>query len=57
MAETAQAFDMTPDEEAAFRAAVLEGVKQADAGLGRPFEELAPWLLSWGKDDELPPPT
>jgi predicted transcriptional regulator len=49
-------YVMDDEERAAFRAAVQEGLEQADAGLGRPFEDYVPWLLSWGKDDELPPP-
>lgn len=56
MADSAPAFDMDPEEEAAFRAAVQEGIEQADAGLFVPFEKIKAWLLSWGKEDELPPP-
>ena len=49
-------YEMDAEEEAAFRAAVAEGIAQADAGLGRPLEDYISWLLSWGKEDELPPP-
>jgi predicted transcriptional regulator len=50
------AYVMDEEERAAFIAAVQEGVEQADARPSRPFEDYVPWLLSWGKEDELPPP-
>ena len=56
MAQPAPAFDMDPEEEAAFLAAVHEGVMEADAGLFAPLDEVSAWLLSWGKEDELPAP-
>ena len=40
----------------AFRSAVDEGVKQAEAGLTLPYDDVRRWLLSWGTDDELMPP-
>lgn len=40
----------------AFRAAVDEGVQQAEAGLTLPYDDVRRWLLSWGTDDELMPP-
>jgi len=45
-----------PEEEAAFRASVRQGIADADAGRSIPFEKVKAWLLSWGKPDELPPP-
>jgi len=45
-----------PEDEAAFRASVRQGIADADAGRSIPFEKVKAWLLSWGKPDELPPP-
>ncbi len=45
-----------PEDEAAFRAAVREGVAAADAGKLSLFEPLAEWLASWGSEKESPPP-
>jgi predicted transcriptional regulator len=44
------------DEEAAFRAAVDEGLANLKAGHSIPYEKVRRWLLSWGTDNELPPP-
>jgi len=43
-------------ETAAKRAAIREGIAAADAGRLIPHEEMRRWLLSWGTEDELPPP-
>jgi predicted transcriptional regulator len=45
-----------PIADAAFDAAVHEGIEAADAGRLSPFEPVAEWLASWGTEDELPPP-
>jgi predicted transcriptional regulator len=37
-------------------AAIDEGIKQADAGLLIPHEEVVAWVRSWGSPDELPMP-
>ena len=54
--DEALSYRTDPQERAAFIAAVEEAIVEADAGLGRPLEDLIPWLLSWGKEGELPPP-
>jgi hypothetical protein len=48
-----------PDDPdtAALRAAVAEAVASLDAGYYIPHEEMRRWLLSWGTDNELPPPS
>ena len=43
-------------ELAAYLAAVDEGLADARAGRMIPYEEIRRWLLSWGTDNELPPP-
>ncbi len=43
-------------DQAAFHAAVREGIEAADAGLLTPFQPFAEWLASWGTEDELPAP-
>jgi predicted transcriptional regulator len=43
------------EDQAAFRAAVDEGIEAADAGQLTPFEPVADWLASWGTKDESPP--
>jgi predicted transcriptional regulator len=44
------------DEEAAFLAAVKEGIADLDAGRSIPYVEVRRWLLPWGTENELPPP-
>jgi predicted transcriptional regulator len=44
------------ENQAAFRAAVREGIDAADAGRLTPFEPVAEWLGSWGTENELPAP-
>ena len=36
--------------------AIEGGVADADAGSVVPHEKVREWLLSWGRDEELPPP-
>lgn len=43
-------------ERAAYADAVREGITDADAGRTVPYEDVRRWVLSWGTDDELPPP-
>ena len=46
-----------PDDGAAeFLAAVDAGIADADAGRTVPHEDVRRWLLSWGTENELPPP-
>jgi hypothetical protein len=63
--ETAYIFSMrkpaplqTSDdpETAAKRAAIQEGLAELKAGRYIPHEEMRRWLLSWGTENELPPP-
>jgi len=44
------------DQDEAFAEAVREGVEAADAGRTVPYPAVRRWLLSWGTQDELPPP-
>jgi predicted transcriptional regulator len=37
-------------------AAIDEGVRAADAGRVVPHDDVAAWVRSWGKPDELPMP-
>jgi predicted transcriptional regulator len=51
--------DPTPEptpEDIAFLEAVKAGKAPLDQGRGVPYEAVRPWLMSWGTDDELPPP-
>ena len=43
-------------ELAAYLAAVEEGLADIKAGRTIPYEKVRRWLLSWGTDNELPPP-
>ena len=47
---------MADDDGTAFMAAVDVGVDDASAGRTVPYEEVRRWLLSWGTENELPPP-
>lgn len=40
----------------AFAAAVREGLADAENGRTIPYEDVRRWLLSWGTENELPPP-
>jgi len=44
------------EDDAEFLAAVEEGLADVDAGRVIPYEKIRRWLLSWGTDEELPPP-
>lgn len=44
-------------DEAAFIGAVEEGIADLDAVHTVPYEDVRRWLLSWGTEDELSPPT
>lgn len=44
------------EADAEFLAAVREGIASLDAGKGIPYEKIRRWLLSWGTENELPPP-
>jgi hypothetical protein len=46
--------EMSPEEEAAFRRAVQEALDDPRPSI--PFEKVKKWLLSWGTENELPPP-
>jgi predicted transcriptional regulator len=51
---TTDLFDI--EDEAAKEAALAEAEAELDAGHGIPLADVARWLKSWGKPDELPPP-
>lgn len=42
--------------ESDYLAAVDEGLADIEAGRTIPHEKVREWLLSWGTDNELPPP-
>jgi len=44
------------EQEAAFLAAVDEGLADIRAGRTVSYEKVRRWLLSWGSKKELPPP-
>ena len=44
------------NDDAAFVEAVKEGMADADARRVVPYELVRRWLLSWGTEEELPPP-
>lgn len=44
------------NETAAFGRGVQQGVADADAGDVVAYEDVRRWLLSWGTDNETPPP-
>jgi len=47
-----------PDEaeDAAFRAAVEDGLADSRAGHVVAYDQVRSWLLTWGTEHELPPP-
>ena len=47
---------LDPQQEAAFRQAVAEGLADIEAGRTIPYETVRAWLLSWGADEESMPP-
>ena len=54
MSDTARTTEL--DDTAEYLAAVQEGMDAAKAGRVVPYEEVRRWLLSWGTENELPPP-
>jgi predicted transcriptional regulator len=56
MAKPETLADHLSEEDAAFIAAVEEGIRSLDEGRSVPYEEARRWMLSWGTDNELPPP-
>jgi len=56
MAKPHPAHDPDDTEATAFSAAVKEGIDDADAGRTIPYDDVRRWLLSWGTENELPPP-
>ena len=42
------------EDQAAYKAAVREGVEAADAGRLGPMEPVADWLATWGTEGEPP---
>ena len=44
------------DHSVEFIEAVEEGIADIKAGRVVPYEDVRRWLLSWGTDNELPPP-
>ncbi len=44
------------DDADAFAAAVHEGIADAENGRTIPYEDVRRWLLSWGTENEIPPP-
>ncbi len=51
MNKPAPSYSIPVEDEAAFLAAVREGIEAADAGHLTPFEPVAAWLASWGAAD------
>lgn len=43
-------------EDVAFQQAIAEGLASLDTGRSVPYEDARRWLLSWGTENELPPP-
>lgn len=51
------ASKLTPqDGDAEFLAAIDQGLAEIKAGKSIPYAKVRRWLLSWGTDNELPPP-
>jgi predicted transcriptional regulator len=48
--------DDLPELDPAYVAAIEQARADIDAGRTVPYEEVRRWLLSWGTDEELPPP-
>ena len=45
------------DEQRAYLAAIDAAEREVEAGDTIPGDEIVAWLRSWGKPDELPPPS
>ena len=56
MTKSAKAKPELDGDEAEFLAAVEEGLAEAEAGQSIPYDKVRRWLLSWGTENELPPP-
>jgi predicted transcriptional regulator len=48
---------LTPEQKDALLQSIARGEQQLLAGEAIPGNEVAVWLRSWGKEDELPAPT
>jgi predicted transcriptional regulator len=55
MAKSDSTTELSP-EDLEFLEAVKAGEASLDQGRSIPYELVRPWLLSWGTDNELPPP-
>ena len=56
-AKPTPARKLTPQEgDAEFLAAVDQGLAEIKAGKSVSYAKVRRWLLSWGTDNELPPP-
>jgi len=44
------------DEDAEFKKDVEEGIDSLNSGRRISYEKIRRWLLSWGTENELPPP-
>lgn len=56
MAEPLPSYPNAAEDEAAYRAAVEQGLASLDAGHGAPLAEVRRWMASWFREGELPPP-
>lgn len=57
MSDPARMLQTDDEDAAAFVAAVEEGIADLEAGRTVPYEAVRRWLLSWGTENELPPPS
>ena len=55
MAKSEPNVELSP-EDIAFLEAVKAGKASLEQGRSISYEEVRPWLMSWGTDDELPTP-
>ena len=56
MADPLEKAFQEDDDTAAFRSAVQKGLNSLDRERHIKYEDVRRWLLSWGTDNELPPP-
>lgn len=54
--DTPYSIPQETSDQAAFKAAVEQGLASLDAGHAVPYEEVRRWLLSWGSKEETLPP-
>ena len=52
--ENHETVELSPEERAELRRAVREALDDPRPSI--PFEKVKKWLLSWGTENELPPP-